>query len=99
MPLLRLSIKKWIRSWFARPCPSVSRSGRVRPRLEALEDRLAPAVVSDSGTLSLTIQLALGENLAVVSSGTSYTFTSNLNLIAADVTDPVAQGTNLIGLG
>jgi hypothetical protein len=68
------------------------RSGRIRPMLEALEDRLAPATVSDGGTAALKIVLGANENLAIVSDGTSYTFTSNKNFTAASASNP-ANGT------
>ncbi len=71
----------------------------IRPRLEELEDRLAPATISDSGTAALSIDLGINENLAIVSNGTSYTFSSNQNFTANSGTDPANQGSAFSGLG
>jgi hypothetical protein len=50
--------------------------GRWRPRLEWLEDRLAPATVSQTGSV-LTISMDhANENLAIVSAGAVYTVTA-----------------------
>jgi hypothetical protein len=75
------------------------RSGRVRPRLEALEDRLAPATISDGGTAALSIVLGANENLAIVSNGTNYAFTSNQTLTAASAADPANQASAFSGFG
>ncbi len=70
-----------------------------RPRLEQLEDRLAPAVISDGGTTALSIALQPQENLAIVSNGNSYTFTSDHTFAAVSGTDPLSQAANFTGFG
>src|SRR5947209_2451966 len=72
---------------------------RVRPWLESLEDRLAPATVSDGGTAQLSIVLGANENLVIASAGTSYFIASNQVFSATSGADPVNQGTAFSGLG
>ena len=70
----------------------------LRLRLERLEDRLAPAVVSDGGTTTLSLALDANEQLAIVSQGTSYTFTSsNSTFTTISATDPANQATAFSG--
>jgi hypothetical protein len=68
------------------------RLGRLRisffgPRPELLEARRLLAVLSDSGTSTLSIALAASENLAIVSNGTSYTLSSNQNFTNGGVSN------------
>jgi hypothetical protein len=95
------SIKKLCRSWFLRRKQKTTRGkpASIQLWLESLEERLAPASVSDGGTALLSIVLGASENLAIVSHGTSYTFTSLQNFTAASGTDPANQGTAFGGLG
>ncbi len=58
---------------------SSSPRARTRLLLEQLEDRVVLATLMDGGTSGLSIALAPNENLAVVSSGSTYTFSSNLD--------------------
>jgi hypothetical protein len=94
-------LKKLFRSWYG-PRKLV---GAQRPRhssrfwLELLEDRLAPATLSDGGTAVLSIVLGAGEQLAITSSGTSYTFASNQAINAASAADPANQAATFFGLG
>jgi hypothetical protein len=55
--------------------------------------------VSDNGAGLLTIALAAGQALAIVTSGTSYTFTSNQNITPASLTNPANQATAFTGFG
>ena len=58
-------------------------------------------VVSDSGTTTLTIAMGTGDTLAVVSNGTSYTFsstTADFEPFALN-TDPANQATAFSGFG
>jgi hypothetical protein len=58
-------------------------------RLEGLEDRLAPATVSDAGGTTLLITLDnTGEKLTVVSQGSSYRFTSTASFADGGVSNP-----------
>jgi hypothetical protein len=95
------SVKKLIRSWLT-PLKQETvqgKSRRIRLRLERLEERLAPAQISDGGTAVLSIVLGTGENLAIVSGGTSNTFTSNQSFTTAGATNPANQATAFGGLG
>ncbi len=76
-----MTMRSWLRRLFARPVNRTIRKEprRIRPALEKLEDRLAPATLSDGGASTLSIALAANENIAIVSNGTTYTFSSNLN--------------------
>jgi len=53
--------------------------------VEWLEDRMMLATLSDAGTSTLSIALAPSENLAIVSNGSTYTFSSNLNFTNSGV--------------
>jgi hypothetical protein len=83
MPLLN-----WLRSLVAKKSKKArkderrprSRWNRFIPHLEHLENRLAPATVSDGGTATLTVVLGNNENLAIVSNGSTYTFSSDQKL-------------------
>ncbi len=95
-------IKKWLgeRRGVSPPVMLVYRKrGRVRLRLEELEDRLVPATISDGGTAALSIVLGASENLTIVSNGSSYTFTSNQNFTANTGTDPAGHATAFGGIG
>ena len=75
---------------------------RARPslssiRVEHLEDRLAPATVSDGGTASLSIVLGTNENLAIIANHSSYSFSSNQSFTIASDADPANQGTAFSG--
>ena len=81
-----MSFRKLLRQWFSsarRPLDNKRRSSSARAKgrlqLERLEDRLVPATISDGGTSALSFALAPSENLTIVSNGSTYTFTSNLN--------------------
>jgi hypothetical protein len=95
------SVKKLIRSWVdpQKQKTFLCKPAGVHLRLEALEDRLAPATLSDAGTAILAIVLKANENLAIVSNGTSYTFTSNQAFTATSGANPANQGTAFGGLG
>jgi hypothetical protein len=59
---------------------------RNRPILEALEDRLTPATLTDGGTKTLTITLDnANEALQIASQGSSYLFNSTNNFIDGGV--------------
>src|SRR5262245_43856394 len=95
------SLKDLLRPWHK---PHAARHFKRRPTnvrfwLETLEDRFAPAALSDGGTTVLSISLGASENLALFSSGTSYTFSSNQAFTAAKAADPANQGTTLLGVG
>src|SRR5262245_39225740 len=87
-------------SWFSSKKPSKApKLVRRRLRLEILEDRLAPAAVSDAGTSVLSFALAAGENLAIVSNGTSCTFSSNQSFVPTSPSNPSAQAVDFAGFG
>ncbi len=70
-------------------------STRRRLRTESLEARALLATVSDGGGTTLTISLATDEDLAVVSNGTTYSFSSDMNFtkgVVANVGDFSAFG-------
>ncbi len=56
--------------------------------LERLEDRLTPATVTDGGTSTLSIVLGTNESLAIMSNGSTYTFTSNQSITNGGVANP-----------
>jgi hypothetical protein len=64
---------------------------------EILEDRLAPAAVSDGGSSNLSIVLGANENLAIIANGSSYTFSSNQNFTATTGANPANQATAFNG--
>ncbi len=76
-----------------------ARRSTVRLRLESLEDRLAPATLSDGGTAALSIAIGANENLAIVSNGSSYTFTSNQAFTSTSAADPANQAAAFAGFG
>ncbi len=94
-------IRDLIRAWLGptKQPPIHCRRRRRQLWLEYLEDRLAPAIVSDGGTAGLSILLGGSENLGIVSNGTSYIFSSDKNFTAASGTDPANQGTAFSGVG
>src|SRR5262245_42810458 len=95
-------VRTWLRGHLRQVWPRQARRGcspRVHLRLEPLEDRLAPAVISDGGMAALGIVLGAGENIAIASAGDHYTISSNQNFTAPSATDPANQGTAFGGLG
>src|SRR5580693_4802418 len=54
---------------------TIARSKQARPRLEVLEDRLAPATFSDNGTTLTLLLNTANANVTVVSASTAYTLT------------------------
>ncbi len=77
----------------------VSAKRHARPGLQQLEDRLAPAVISDGGSAILAISLQQQESLAIVSNGTSYSLTSNQTFNAVNAANPANAGASFSGLG
>ncbi|MGF1583233.1 MAG: beta strand repeat-containing protein, partial [Gemmataceae bacterium] len=75
--------------WFSRKSGKKPKSSRcTKPLLEFLEDRTAPATLSEvGGTLTINLDNA-GEQLRVVSNGVTYALTSNFNFVN-DGTNPV----------
>src|SRR4051794_33768624 len=96
-----MTMRSWIRQLFTRPVTRTIRRAprRIRPGLEALEDRLAPATLSDGGTSVLSIALGPNEHLAIVSNGTTYTFTSDQTFLATSSTNPATQATAFSAFG
>ncbi len=101
-----MSFRKLLRQWFSsarRPVNNKRRSSTARSKgwlqLERLEDRLVPAMVSDSGTTILTLALDPGENLSIVSNGSTYTFSSNLNFNLDSTRGGVANGSDFSAFG
>src|SRR5262249_47772582 len=94
-------LKRLLRTWFAPRTPRrlKGRTTDIRFVLETLEDRLAPAALSDGGTAVLSLSLGASENIAIISSGTSYTFSSNQTFTATTATDPANQGAAVLGVG
>ena len=64
-------------------------TGNITPR----------GTVSDSGSGLLTITLAANQTLGIVSSGSSYIFTSNQVLLPYSDLDPASQSSTFLGLG
>jgi hypothetical protein len=71
-----MTMRSWMRQLFARPLTRTIRKAprRIRPSLEQLEVRLAPATYTWDGAHKLSISLGTSESLAVDTS-TSPTFT------------------------
>src|SRR5262249_21269377 len=68
--------RTWTRHLFARPPRTIRKEpARCRPRLEALEDRLAPATFMEAGTTLNLVLSKANTNVSLVSAGTSYTLT------------------------
>jgi hypothetical protein len=74
-------------------------SSKLRPWFERLEDRLAPAVVSDGGTAALTLVLGANENLGIIASAAGYALTTNQTFTALGAADPANQTTAFRGFG
>src|SRR5262249_32740863 len=94
-PGVAMSLTSRFRKWFSprlttiqNTRTTVARRRPVRLALELLEDRLAPATLSDIGTSTLSIALVAGEQLGIMSNGTTYTFTTNQSFSATSTTDP-----------
>jgi hypothetical protein len=87
-------LRKQFRKWFARgrrpgdnEHHSIAPCAKVRLRMESLEDRLAPATLTDGGTGTLSFALAPNESMAIVSNGSTYTFSSNQSFTNGGVTN------------
>ncbi|MEK6262351.1 MAG: hypothetical protein AABP62_27450, partial [Planctomycetota bacterium] len=65
--------------------------GQLVQVIERLEDRALLAAVSDGGGTTLTIELAANEDLAVVSNGATYTFSSDMNFTDGGVANAAAD--------
>src|SRR5690242_12869331 len=89
-------LRRWLHGVWERLLdnkPQVQRSMRaVRalPSLEQLEDRLTPAVLSDSGGI-LAIALGANENLGIVANASTYTFSSNQTFTNGGVSNPAVD--------
>jgi hypothetical protein len=86
---------KWLRRFFApavRPCPAKPR--RLRPTLEALEDRQVPTVTSYAGLAAINHQL--GNLAAVKVADTNHQLS---NLAAVKAADTNHQVSNLAAVG
>lgn len=95
---LRFSLAQWLRKLLARPSrPARRRSEKQRPLLlvEVLEDRLAPASLTDSFS-TLTINLDIpGEALTISGTGSShYAVSSTQPLLNAGLTGATYSATN-----
>lgn len=100
MVLALRHLKTYISSWFLRtPRRIRRRPEHLRPWLEILEERYAPATISDGGTTALSIVLGTSENLFIESDGASYKFGSNQHFTALSGTDPANQSASFSGFG
>lgn len=95
---LRFSLAQWLRKLLARPSrPARRRSEKQRPLLlvEVLEDRLAPASLTDSfNTLTINLDIP-GEALTISGTGSShYAVSSTQPLLNAGLTGATYSATN-----